>query len=529
MHTTTTIGRSKQALLRGFLAGLIVMLLVAAAGLGLAPGVSAQDSGGDDATGIRLTDFTETLSIPGFDGSLGVLAAAELTISGEYEGRVLRIVNQSGGQADFLVSTNVQLCVGLSGGGAPTYADCQAGAASTTVMFETDVVQESFAAMAPGGTGQSATPGSAQESQTLTILDPAALTTFIDTPAIDFGVATLAGFEALGGGGNSTVQVETFADVALSIRYQYISLDVAKATNGLSTATVTPGDPVEWTYDVTNTGNTELVDVAVTDDQEGDVCTIASIAVGATERCTLTGIAGDAPYTNVATAIGAAAVNPGVTDSADASSSYLQPDPTPTPEPTAEPTPEPTVEATPAPAPAATLPAVSIELATNGIDADEAPGVELDPGAPIVWRYFVTNTGPDDLFGLVVTDDSIGGICTADSLRSGESFECSREGTAVDSGSDALVATVVGQNASAVDVTDRDPTHHSVGDEILGIVITPTAVPVSDVPDEVLALTGDGANGPAAIALIASGIGLVAISASEALRRRHRSLEDELL
>jgi len=45
--------------------------------------------------------------------------------------------------------------------------------------------------------------------------------------------------------------------------------------------------PVTWTYEVTNTGSTVLSNVVVNDDQEGQVCVIATLAVGATEICTL--------------------------------------------------------------------------------------------------------------------------------------------------------------------------------------------------------------------------------------------------
>ena len=501
--------------------------------LALTPLASAQGTaapggdGGSDSTGRQLTDFTAELNVPGFDSSLGELAAAELTISGSYDGQVLQITNQSGGTADFLVETNVRLCAdAIASGATIDYAGCAASASSTTVMFDTGIVQESFQQLPAGAVSASAVPGSALDAHSTVVLDPAALAGFVDATSVTFGVATLAGFEALGGGGNSTVQVETFADVTLSVAYQYISLDVVKMTNGVDTAVVAPGDAVEWTYDVTNTGNAGIENVAVVDDLEGDVCVIATIAPGATERCTLTGVAGDAPYTNIATATGTAVINPAVTTSADDPSSYLQPDPTavPTATPTAVPTTDPTVD--PAPIPGVDSPAVDIELSTNGVDADTPElGPELAEGDAIVWRYVVTNTGAVDLVDLIVTDDRVGGICTGAQLGIGQSFECTRDGVAgVDPS--ALVSTVVGQSSAGETVTDRDPTHHQIPDEVEGIVITPSVVPVVDEPDEVLALTGESGNLPAAVALIIAGLGLVALSASEALRRRHAYLDN---
>jgi len=87
-------------------------------------------------------------------------------------------------------------------------------------------------------------------------------------------------------------------------------ISLLKRTNGIDTdVDMTPvllvGNtpvPVTWTYEVTNTGNTALTNVAVTDDQEGQVCTIASLPVGATEICTLTGTAIRGMYRNSATA-----------------------------------------------------------------------------------------------------------------------------------------------------------------------------------------------------------------------------------
>ena len=56
---------------------------------------------------------------------------------------------------------------------------------------------------------------------------------------------------------------------------------------------------VTWTYEVENTGNVDLTNVVVMDDQEGQVCVIPFLAAGATETCTLTGIAERGKYTNV--------------------------------------------------------------------------------------------------------------------------------------------------------------------------------------------------------------------------------------
>ena len=90
------------------------------------------------------------------------------------------------------------------------------------------------------------------------------------------------------------------------------SISLLKRTNGANTdVDMTPvilvtndPTPVTWTYEVTNDGNVDLTNVVVTDDQEGQICTIANLPVGATEICTQVGTAQRMMYTNVATATG---------------------------------------------------------------------------------------------------------------------------------------------------------------------------------------------------------------------------------
>jgi uncharacterized repeat protein (TIGR01451 family) len=91
------------------------------------------------------------------------------------------------------------------------------------------------------------------------------------------------------------------------------SIDIEKSTNGqdadlapgaiLLTNPVSPAT-VTWTYTVTNTGTLDLINVEVTDDEEGVVGTIPFLAAGATETLTLTGTAQLGMYGNLGTADG---------------------------------------------------------------------------------------------------------------------------------------------------------------------------------------------------------------------------------
>ncbi len=98
------------------------------------------------------------------------------------------------------------------------------------------------------------------------------------------------------------------------------SIDIEKATNGDDADTgpgpsIDEGQPVEWKYMVTNTGDVLLTGIQVTDDIEGAICTIAALAVGESQTCTKVGTAGVGSYENFGTATGNPPVGPAVSDS----------------------------------------------------------------------------------------------------------------------------------------------------------------------------------------------------------------------
>jgi hypothetical protein len=104
-------------------------------------------------------------------------------------------------------------------------------------------------------------------------------------------------------------------------------------------------------------------------------------------------------------------------------------------------------------------PAIDIEKATNGVDADMAPGPSLFVGSPVEWTYVVENTGDVVLYNIVVTDNMIiGDICTIGSLGPGESHTCTATGI-VESGQYANLGTVTGEY-DCTTVSDTDPSHY---------------------------------------------------------------------
>ena len=102
---------------------------------------------------------------------------------------------------------------------------------------------------------------------------------------------------------------------------------------------------------------------------------------------------------------------------------------------------------------------IDIEKATNGVDADLPPGVQLTVGDAVTWTYLVTNTGIRTLTDISVTDDILGAItCPATSLDPGASMTCTATGVAA-AGQYANVGSVIGFG-DVDNVTDSDPSHY---------------------------------------------------------------------
>ncbi len=247
------------------------------------------------------------------------------------------------------------------------------------------------------------------------------------------------------------------------------AIDIEKATNDQD-ADLPPGpelsvgDGVTWTYVVTNTGDVDLVNVNVTDNREGAICTIASLIVGASDTCTASSTAVEGQYANIASAIGSTSDGRDVTDTDP--SHYVA-----------------TVIVDPG------NPAIDIEKATNGVDADVAPGPALNVGDAVTWTYVVTNTGDLLLVDLVVTDDLEGAICEIAQLAPGASAECSADGLAAE-GQYSNVGSVTGDTEGGVTVTDSDPSNYTAS-----VVVNP-GDPAIDIEKATNGLDADMMPGP---------------------------------
>ena len=204
------------------------------------------------------------------------------------------------------------------------------------------------------------------------------------------------------------------------------ALNIVKKTNGTvyssaPGAMVANGSDVTWTYEVTNTGNTPLSNVAVSDAfSAGDGSTgtlvptsseTGALAPGATRVFTAHDAAVTGQYHNTATATATAT---------DAEGTPLAQQPAPV-----------NAESWYVGGDAG----LSVVKTTNGEDVEAAPGPQVVPGSEVKWSYTVRNTGDVVLKDVLVVDkDSAGNEVfsgTVPSLAPGASVELTAQGKAV--------------------------------------------------------------------------------------------------
>ena len=224
-------------------------------------------------------------------------------------------------------------------------------------------------------------------------------------------------------------------------------ISLQKATNGVGADAVVDavvlnvGDPVTWTYEINNTGNVPLVNINLTDNQEGQItCPFTTLAVGASMTCTQNGIAVVGNYENIAIVTGVAPSGQ-VVDDNDPSHYVVV-------------------------APPLGQPAIDIQKATNGVDADNAiDAVVLNAGDAVTWSYVVRNTGNVNLTDINVTDDREGQVVCPDiNLSVGASMTCTSKVGIAAVGNYENIANVVGTPPSGFDVNASDPSHYRVTD-----------------------------------------------------------------
>ena len=289
-------------------------------------------------------------------------------------------------------------------------------------------------------------------------------------------------------------------DVSVMSGFCEPSIDIEKATNGLdsdtpSGAQIVAGDPVTWTYVVTNDGDVALANATVVDvpaPAGGILCDVAGdgsftgtnviplLLPGESVTCEATGIATGGPFANNASVVG----EPVLPDFSDPAVDPADPSTWPT-DPTAFAAPIDPVTGAPAlddvddedPSHYTGIvlePGIDIEKDTNGAQSDTAPGELLVAGEAVTWTYEVTNTGNAALLDAEVADvDSTGAsvpvVCDIDGdgtfdgtnviplLLPSETVTCQSTGTA-QPGPYSNNATVTGTTALSNEACVCDPT-----------------------------------------------------------------------
>ena len=210
-------------------------------------------------------------------------------------------------------------------------------------------------------------------------------------------------------------------------------LVLVKATNGEDADTtpgpvIAPGDPVNWTYEVTNPGPETLTDLAVTDDQ-GEIvtCPVTTLAAGESTTCTASGVAVAGQYANIGTATAELPLG-GIVTASDPSH-YFGGD-------------------------------LTFQTLADGDDADSPPGPVLPVGSTVTLTYEITNGLPDPLSNILVTDsEGVVVTCPETTLAAGESTVCSASST-VEAGQSMHVGTLTAELPDSTVVTATNATHY---------------------------------------------------------------------
>lgn len=290
------------------------------------------------------TDFGQPVSVPQFDPTLGTLTQVDITAEVQIEGSI-EVENTSGNA--IAVTLNLSSVTSMTG---PGFGPVEATATTQDVTADLAPFDGTIDFAGVSAATFSGLTGTGSASVAL-VPGTDDLTPYIGTGTVDFPISTNTDFGGQGPGGNLAANFENQAAVELTVVYTYQApaIDIEKATNGEDAdappgPTIVIGDPVTWTYVVTNTGEMTLVDVVVTDDQGVAVtCPQTTLAVAEVMTCTASGVAVEGQYTNTGIVVGTPEPPgpPNVTD--DDPSNYQGAPPTtaPPPPPPTEPPPPP--------------------------------------------------------------------------------------------------------------------------------------------------------------------------------------------
>jgi LPXTG-motif cell wall-anchored protein len=291
------------------------------------------------------TDFGQPVSVAQFDPTLGELTQVDITADVRINGSI-EVENTS--PSPVTVTLNLVSVTSLTG---PGFGPVEATATTQDVTASLTAFDGATDFTGPSSASFSNLTGSGTATVSL-VTGTDDLTPFIGNGTVDFPVSTNTTFGGQGPGGNVVVAFENQAAVDLTVVYTYQApaVQIIKYTNGEDAddppgPTIVVGDPVTWTYVVTNTGDMQLVDVTVTDDQGVAVtCPQATLEPAEEMTCTASGTAIEGQYANTGIVVGTPSP-PGPPNVPDDNPSHYQggpPPPTTAPPTTAPPAQPPT-------------------------------------------------------------------------------------------------------------------------------------------------------------------------------------------
>ena len=216
-----------------------------------------------------------------------------------------------------------------------------------------------------------------------------------------------------------------------------VDKSAAAPVDANSSGRLDPGDTIEYSFVVTNTGTVTLSSVAVNDPKVGIVsCPSTTLAPGESTTCTATYTLTQADVdagTVDNTATATATSPPGVTDPPPATDS--------------------------ASTPLSAAPELTLDkTAAAPVDANSSG--QLDAGDTIAYSFVVTNTGNVTLSSVAVSDPKVGTVsCPSTTLAPAESTTCTATYTITQADADAGTVdnTATATGTSPPGVTDPAP------------------------------------------------------------------------
>ena len=431
------------------------------------------NTGNETLTGVTLTDNPAISALTAAVGDIGTLdpnKSVTITVNGDYaDGYQLDTATVTGtgqtsgqsvqatDQADYTGELpGVTLDKGVSGDGTTYY---QLGSDTTVpvilvgkpVYFEALVGNtNNDIAVTDAGVSDSNPSGTFSGPTTIAAGSSGNLYTGVSTTALadaHTDTATFSGTASDDGGHSSTwtaSDTATYFGAAPAITIEKdVSVDGGTtwfdANNVTGPTLLASGVAPQFQYIVTNTGNVDLTNIAVTDDVLGSIGSIASLGAGKSTTLTATGTWGSGQQTNTGEAKGT------FTDSVGNSANLDVTDPA----------------HYFGAAPAITIEKdVSVDGGKTWFDANSATGPTLlASGAAPEFQYIVKNTGNVDLTNIAVTDDKLGNIGTITTLAAGDSATLTATGTwaagqQTNTGEATDTFTDSAGNSAKLDVTD---------------------------------------------------------------------------